>query len=164
LHGHPFVTRGTELLLVDDDDDLRAGMRETLERAGHHVIGFADAGTALAYLDTRPVPLSLVVLDWMLPGMTATEFLDALARRPPHDTTPVLVLTGYDRVSAGDGIAAVIQKPVRARTLTGVVDRLLLLPRTPLPIVDRVSGRIREAQPAEPVRKPARTVALRPPR
>ena len=153
-----------ELLLVEDDEDIRCIVGETLERAGHAVVGAANATDALAHLDARGSPVSLVVLDWLLPGMPAIEFIDALARRPAHSSTPILVLTAHDRITPTCGVAAVLTKPIRPRTLIDTVARLLTLPPRPLPLIERPTARVRETAPPDTGRATSRTVALRPPR
>jgi DNA-binding response OmpR family regulator len=147
---------GTDLLVVEDDEDIRASVCETLERAGHDVVGVSNAGDALAHLDARGTAVSLVVLDWLLPGMPAIAFLDALARRPIDAATPILVLTAHDRVTPTCGVTAVLTKPMRPRTLVDTVERLLTLPPRPLPIVERTPSRSGPTSAATVVLQPSR--------
>src|SRR5687768_13168582 len=57
-----------EILLVDDDDDLRESIAEGLEDAGFIVIRASDGADALGHLRTSNLP-ALVLLDLLMPGM-----------------------------------------------------------------------------------------------
>lgn len=79
------------ILLVDDDDLLRATLPAMLASLGHRV-GVADSGpTALAALNWGPEP-DLVILDVDMPGLDGLEVLQQLRTR--HPTLPVLFATG----------------------------------------------------------------------
>lgn len=116
------------ILLVEDDDDVRSGLCEVLERAGYEVASAADGREALAHLERRPTPFALVILDWILPALSGAEVADHIAGHPVHAGTPIVVFSGHDRVPVGRGISAVVCKPVRKRTLVEVADRLAGMP------------------------------------
>jgi two-component system response regulator QseB len=80
------------ILLVEDDDLLAAGIRDTLERALYAVEWVADGPHALAALQTNT--FDLVVLDLGLPGLDGIEVLKRV--RAGGATTPVLVLSARD--------------------------------------------------------------------
>jgi CheY-like chemotaxis protein len=75
------------VLVVDDDDDLRAVVRLALEDAGHRVTEAADGCRALADLRAAPQPL-VVLLDLQLPCLGGAGVLAAVAddraRTPSH--------------------------------------------------------------------------------
>ncbi|HEV8297004.1 MAG TPA: response regulator transcription factor [Acidimicrobiales bacterium] len=85
---------GLRVLIIDDDDDLRGIVRESLEREGFVVEESAD-GTDLLALSSSP-DIALIVLDLGLPGMSGLDVLRALRR---HRDTPVIVLTGRGDVT-----------------------------------------------------------------
>jgi PAS domain S-box-containing protein len=80
------------LLLVDDEDLVRAGTAEMLRDLGHTVIEVESASKALAYLE-GDAELDAVVTDYMMPVMNGAELAGRIAERLP--TLPVLVVTGY---------------------------------------------------------------------
>ncbi len=144
---------------MEDDPDVRSSLHEVLERAGYEVVAAGDGREALAHLEARTTPFSLVVLDWILPILSGMDVVDWIARHPMHSPTPVVVFSGSDRVPVSQGIAAVVAKPVRRRTLIEVVDRLSGMPprasfdTTPPPSAPTATA---------PTRQTARTIALRP--
>ena len=80
------------ILLVEDDDLLAAGIRDTLERALHAVECVGDGAHAIAALETNA--FDLVILDLGLPGLDGVEVLRRI--RAGGATTPVLVLSARD--------------------------------------------------------------------
>jgi DNA-binding response OmpR family regulator len=78
----------TSILVVDDDDDIRALVGELLERAGHVVIKAPDGESALKLFYSRQP--DLVVLDVSMPGLDGWEVLKRI--RELSDV-PVLMLT-----------------------------------------------------------------------
>ena len=78
----------TSILVVDDDDDIRALVGELLERAGHLVIKAPDGESALKLFYSRQP--DLVVLDVSMPGLDGWEVLKRI--RELSDV-PVLMLT-----------------------------------------------------------------------
>ena len=78
----------TSILVVDDDDDIRALVGELLERAGHGVIKAPDGESALKLFYSRKP--DLVVLDVSMPGLDGWEVLNRI--RELSDV-PVLMLT-----------------------------------------------------------------------
>ncbi|MGH9440854.1 MAG: response regulator transcription factor [Thermoanaerobaculia bacterium] len=78
----------SRLLLVDDDENLRSVVSDSLRRDGHEVAAAADGEEALSLFAGRP--FDLVITDFAMPGMDGL----ALVRRLRADSNvPVLVLT-----------------------------------------------------------------------
>jgi two-component system response regulator QseB len=80
------------ILLVEDDDLLAAGIRDTLERALYSVDWVADGAQALAALKSNA--FDLVVLDLGLPKVDGVEVLRKV--RGEGGTVPVIVLSARD--------------------------------------------------------------------
>jgi two-component system response regulator QseB len=80
------------ILLVEDDDLLASGIRDTLERARYAVEWVADGAHAIAALQTNA--FDLVILDLGLPGLDGIEVLKRV--RAGGATTPVLILSARD--------------------------------------------------------------------
>jgi two-component system, OmpR family, response regulator QseB len=86
------------ILLVEDDDLLAAGIRDTLERALYAVEWVADGPHALAALQTNS--FDLVILDLGLPGLDGIEVLKRVRAGGASAATPVLVLSARDNAPA----------------------------------------------------------------
>ena len=80
------------ILLVEDDDLLAAGIRDTLERALYAVEWVDDGAHALAALQANS--FDLVILDLGLPGLDGIEVLRRV--RAGGAATPVLILSARD--------------------------------------------------------------------
>ena len=94
------ATRDRHLLVVDDDDRIRALLKEYLARAGFRVSVAADAAAArrmLAMFD-----FDLLVFDVMMPGEDGFALTEWLRKSGPSKAAPVLMLTARD--GAGDRI------------------------------------------------------------
>jgi len=90
----PAQARERHLLVVDDDDRIRALLKEYLTRAGFRVTAAADAEAArriLALLD-----FDLLVLDVMMPGEDGFSLARWVREGGPSRLTPVLMLTAKD--------------------------------------------------------------------
>ncbi len=84
---------GEKILVVEDNDALRAGLVLNLENRGYRVDAAQDGNEGLRKaIDTRP---DLIVLDLMLPGRTGLEIVSELRRR--RRDVPVLILSARDR-------------------------------------------------------------------
>jgi DNA-binding response OmpR family regulator len=115
------------ITVVDDDADIRMLVVRRLERAGHVVSQAADGESALAVIRAeRP---DLVVLDWMMPGLTGIEVLDRIRADDP-ERPKVLMLTARaqeaDLDVAGDaGADRFLVKPFTADDLLEAVAALV---------------------------------------
>jgi CheY-like chemotaxis protein len=161
------------ILLVEDDHDVRDVIAGALERCGYRVLAAANGREAIEQLAlASPLP-SVIVLDWMMPIMGGFEFLTYQATDPDLRTIPVLVLSAVDRALRVTGlpVAAVLEKPVRMRTLIEVIDRLSGMPRRPPTDLTNFTGRfpsIDAAGPSEPqamtTTAKTRVIRIRPPK
>jgi CheY-like chemotaxis protein len=105
------------LLLVDDDEDIRAIAHMALERVGGwSVVDAASGEQALQTLASEDAPFAAIVMDVMMPGLDGPATLrrlrgDGLARE-----TPVVFLTAKTQRAERErlsslGAAGVIAKP-----------------------------------------------------
>ena len=82
------------LLLVDDDDGLRALLRTTFEVVDIEVDEARDAREAeLRIAERRP---DVMVLDVLMPGESGLDFCRRLKADPATSGIPVVLLTGSD--------------------------------------------------------------------
>lgn len=114
------------VLVVDDDPDLVEACRLVLEDAGHTVEGVTDA--ARAERVARGWHPDLLLLDWLLDGLTGGEVLHSLKRDPTLATVPVIVMSALEvgdlqaRAAAADDF---LPKPFQADALIARVNRIL---------------------------------------
>ena len=116
------------LLLVEDDPDIRQMLTFSLERAGFAVAAAETAEQALAALD-GPLP-ALVIIDWMLPGMSGVELAKRLRRDELTKDLPLLMLTARgeeaDKLRSFDaGVDDYVTKPFSPRELVARIKALL---------------------------------------
>jgi len=83
------------ILVVDDDEEIRASLRRGLSLEGFKVALAPDGEEALR--QTREQPPDLVVLDVMMPGLDGLEVARRL--RAAEDTLPIILLTARDAVA-----------------------------------------------------------------
>ncbi len=88
----PLVERALSLLLVDDEDLVRAGTAEMLRDMGHRVEVAASGAEALQMM-AAGLSIDAVVTDYMMPRMNGGELAAHIHARSPD--LPVLVITGY---------------------------------------------------------------------
>jgi diguanylate cyclase (GGDEF)-like protein len=103
-----------EILIVDDDPDVRTFVRAVLESDGHQVTEAASGQEAIQRLRIRRP--ALVLLDVMMPAMDGFAVVHAI-KREPGPFVPVILLTALDDpASRAKGINAgadeVLAKPV----------------------------------------------------
>jgi DNA-binding NarL/FixJ family response regulator len=91
------------VLLVDDHDLFRTGLRNLLEEQGVQVVGEADTGTE-ALRQVREVAPDVVVMDLNMPGISGVEATRQITMIAP--LTRVLVLTISDQ--DGDVMDAIL--------------------------------------------------------
>jgi two-component system, NtrC family, nitrogen regulation response regulator NtrX len=115
-----------EVLVVDDEQDIRELVAGVLEDEGYSTRSAVDADSTLAALaERRP---SLVLLDVWLKGsrLDGLDLLDEIKRRDP--TLPVLVISGHGNIDTAvaavrRGAADFIEKPFEAEKLLLLVAR-----------------------------------------
>lgn len=81
-----------EILLVDDDDELRESIAEGLENSGFSVTRASDGNDALGHLRTSSLP-SLVLLDLLMPGMNGWQLCEVMHADPVLAEIPIVALT-----------------------------------------------------------------------
>jgi signal transduction histidine kinase len=119
---------GETVLLVEDEDAVRAACRRILERAGFNVLEASNGPQALAELSERPIDLLLT--DVVMPGgLSGRELADSLQKNRPG--LKVLFMSGYNADAiATRGIlepgVAVVEKPFTTSDLLSKVHEVLV--------------------------------------
>lgn len=125
--------RVLELLVVDDDPEMRRYVQRSLQRSlgerGHvHLAG--DGLEALRLAGTQR--FDAVITDVLLPGLDGLSLCDALERTPGTAALPVLVVSGeIDAIERAQALArtrshrAFLAKPFNAASLVAALEKLL---------------------------------------
>jgi CheY-like chemotaxis protein len=109
------------VLVVEDDDDIRATLEDVLAGDGYAVSGAANGREALALLETLARPC-LILLDLMMPVMNGREFLAALRADDALAPIPVVIVSAWpDEARATKGAQGFVKKPVELDVLRRVV-------------------------------------------
>lgn len=116
-----------KVLVVEDDVDIQDLVIALLSRAGYDVVAEdnGDAGLAAA-LSQEP---DLVILDWMMPGLSGVEVCRGMRADPRAKNVPVLMLTSKAQEADIDqaftaGADDYMVKPFRGRELVSRVQAL----------------------------------------
>jgi PAS domain S-box-containing protein len=109
------VSRGTPVVVVDDDPSSRKLMEATLAQLGYEALCFSTGTEALRALE-RIRPLA-VVLDLLMPSMDGFAFVEHFRASVEHRGVPVLIwtvkdLSAEERARLGDVPVSVVQKGV----------------------------------------------------
>jgi CheY-like chemotaxis protein len=84
-----------QVLIVDDDPDVRELLRESLELAGTGVVEASNGREALELM-SRTEGLRLILLDLRMPVMDGAEFLEAKSALTAFDALPVVIISATD--------------------------------------------------------------------
>jgi DNA-binding NtrC family response regulator len=117
------------VLVVDDDAEMRALVRRTLEFDGHQVAEL-DRGTHVVET-LRGAPFDLVILDKEMPGLTGIDLLPILHREFP--TVPVVLVTAFGGRQVASsalrlGAARYLEKPFRLGQLRDAIEGIFSRP------------------------------------
>jgi DNA-binding response OmpR family regulator len=117
-----------DILVVDDDPDIRQALQVRLSASGYQVHCAADGGGAIS--EARKHTPDLIVLDLGLPVGDGFVVLDKLKANPHLSSIPVIVLSGRDRKANEErvlhaGARAFLPKPVQTNEFLAVIRRTL---------------------------------------
>ena len=116
------------IMVIDDDDDLRAMVGEFLRKSGYLVVAAASGQ------DARPLALktlpSLIILDIGMPGEDGLTTLWEMRKHDELSTVPVIILTAYESYdlrgeAASAGCHTYMTKPFEPLELRELVNQLL---------------------------------------
>ncbi len=128
--------KGANILVVDDDEDVRGLLVESLALAGYEVRAAADgvAGLALMALHSP----DLLLIDYLMPGLNGAEVVQKA--RKLGFAMPVIFATGYANTRALDAAtglkATVLAKPFSLDDLQRAIEAALAGARSEAPGID----------------------------
>lgn len=121
------------VLIVEDEEPLSLLLRYNLEAEGHQVETCARGDEADAQL--KETPPDLLLLDWMLPGLSGIELCRRLRTRPETERLPIIMLTARGEESE------------RIRGLATGADDYVVKPFSVPELVARVRAMLRRSKP-----------------
>ncbi len=111
------------VLLVEEDADLREAMAGWLEESGYNVSTAGNGAEALNLLRAGLVPC-VILLDLMMPKVNGWQFRDEQKKHAAWAEIPVVVVSAMANLKERPiDAAAVVQKPVNLKVLTGLLDK-----------------------------------------
>jgi signal transduction histidine kinase/response regulator RpfG family c-di-GMP phosphodiesterase len=119
-----------QILVVDDNPDLRSYVSHVLQHRGYHVRTAANGETALELVETHTP--DLILTDLMMPGLSGLDVIQRLRNDERFHSTPIILLTAKvddeTRISGVEqGADAYLGKPFNDRELLAEVRNLLAL-------------------------------------
>ena len=90
---------GLTVLLVEDDDEIREIMSDTLTEHGADVLQAIDGESALEQCATRGRTMDLLVTDVMMPGMNGHQLAELVTQQRPD--LPVIFVSGHPEAAIG---------------------------------------------------------------
>lgn len=128
------VPHGLDILVIDDEESIREGCRQTLEAEGYRTAVAADGKEGLILLEReRP---RVVLLDLRMPGVSGVEVLERLPGVDPR-IIPIII-TGYGSIDTAVatmklGAFDFLTKPFDMDQLLGVVQKTMHEAKTVTP-------------------------------
>ena len=117
-----------DILIVDDEDDIRELVAGILEDEGHHPRGARNSDEALAAIESRRP--QLILLDIWLQGsrLDGLQLLEGIKKQNPN--VPVVMISGHGNIETAVtaiklGAYDFIEKPFKADRLILIADRAL---------------------------------------
>ena len=115
------------VLLVEDDDDILAITKKSLELRGYDVLTAINGINALEVLSESETLPELIISDIMMPGMDGYDFFRAVSDDIRLNQIPFVFLTAYStpediRFGKMLGVDDYITKPIKIKDLLAVVD------------------------------------------
>lgn len=132
----------TTLLVIDDDSEMLAILKDFLEREGHRVIAESSGERAIATVDLEGI--DAVILDKEMPGMHGFDLLSFFRRRVPD--TPVILITAFGGPRVAEeafrrGAARYLEKPFRMADLLGAIRTVIKVDERVAPSEESVTVR-----------------------
>ena len=124
----------TKVLIVEDEVAIVTMLRYNLEKEGLKVFSTGDGDEAVSMVKThRP---DVIVLDWMLPGMSGVDICATLRKQEETKAVPIIMLSARGEESD------------RIRGLDAGADDYMVKPFSPSELIARIKAVLRRIRPA----------------
>ena len=122
----PIGRGAANILLCDDDDDVRRFVGDFLGSVGYTIHEANGPIAALGILDNH-AEIDLLIVDYAMPGMNGLETIQQAQQRRPH--LKPLLITGYAGAVGGDAAVGIplLRKPFAPAELARRVAELLMM-------------------------------------
>jgi two-component system phosphate regulon response regulator PhoB len=119
-----------KVLIVDDEEAIRTMLSYNLERHGFNVLQASDGDEALSIINQADKKPDIIILDWMLPGLSGIEVCTILRTKATTRTIPIIMLTAkgeeFDKVKGLEsGVDDYIVKPFSPNELVARIKAIL---------------------------------------
>ena len=116
----------TDILIVDDEENLLLLLQKILSKQGYHVVTAQNSHDAIAFVERRV--FQLAILDIKMFPLDGVFLLGEIKRRSP--STEVIMITAYPTIDTRNecmkkGASTYLTKPVDIQELKTTVDGLL---------------------------------------
>ena len=113
-----------KILLAEDEDVLRMLVVDSLEDEGYDIDEACDGDEALDYV--KRYEYDLILMDYMMPGMTGLEVIKEIRQMPEKQKVKILMLSAKS------------QKSDQEKVLQEGADYFMAKPFSPLALVNRI--------------------------
>jgi two-component system cell cycle sensor histidine kinase/response regulator CckA len=124
----PVRGQGQTILLAEDEEEIRAGLREFLTRIGYKCLDAENALVALELFAAHRSDVAAVITDYDMPGMDGAEF----ARRihAASEAMPIILTSGYVESGPSRDLALppgtkMILKPFRLAEISALLSQMI---------------------------------------
>jgi PAS domain S-box-containing protein len=116
------------VMIVDDETDITDALNLSLSKLGYDVLAVNTAQDAIAVLEADPAAWDIVASDLTMPGLNGMDLFRKL--RALKSPARFILCSGYfdgevEKEASAAGVDALIEKPVSAVALTGVIRQLM---------------------------------------
>ena len=114
-------SKGQTILVVDDEPDVRALLREVLTVNGYNVLDTGDPFEARRLVESQPVHLLLT--DVVMPIMNGLDLAKRVEAASP--TTKVVLMSGFNTAAVKESRRPLVPKPFRTADLLNTIRQML---------------------------------------
>ena len=101
---HNEVGRKRRILVVDDDEGIRALLEECLERWGYSVDVASNGVDGVSKAESRPI--DLVITNYLMPGLNGVDVSRTIKSLKAE--IPILLMSGYEMIDIGLGTTELV--------------------------------------------------------
>lgn len=132
---------GELILVIEDEDLVRAMVKRILTRANYQVLEASDGRRGLEIFHNRAAEIAVLISDMLMPEMSGAELYKKVIAQAQEQQlqTQILLMTGYANeallrsLHGPDGPPALLRKPFSSQALLQQVQKLIRVTTTSVP-------------------------------